>query len=123
MTDLDRMNDSAATRDERSRGWRARSLSTLRRATSSSEIPSVSAVIATHQSASPSSSVEGIAIERAALQQVLPDVGEHLAGLLGQTGGGVEQSLVVGERAVDRAPRFRLILGERRDVRGRGAHA
>src|SRR4051794_40886941 len=66
---------------------------------------------------------ESIAVEMAPLQEVLSNVGEHLASLLGQSGGRVEQAMFLGEVPSDRPPGFRLVLGQRRDARGRSAHA
>src|SRR5258705_3638356 len=40
---------------------------------------------------------DGVAVECAPLQKVLPDVSEHLASLLGQSGGGVDQTLFPGQ--------------------------
>src|SRR4051812_44089416 len=66
---------------------------------------------------------ECVAIERAPLQQVLSDVGEHLPRLLGQAGGCVEQSLLLREVPPDGPACFRLVLRQRRGVRGRATHA
>src|SRR5437764_13618173 len=66
---------------------------------------------------------QGVAVEWPSLQEVLPDVGEHLASLLGQSSRRVEQPLVFGQLPPDRAPGFRLILGQRGGARDWGTHA
>ena len=64
-----------------------------------------------------------VAVERTTLKEVLSNVCQHLACLLGQSSRGVEEPLVVGERTIDRAPRLRLIPGQRRHVLSRARHA
>ena len=46
------------------------------------------------------------------LEEVLPDLPEHLASFLGQTRGGVEESLLGRERGVHRARRRDLVVVE-----------
>ena len=72
------------------------------------------ATTARHQSASPSSARQRVAIERAPLHDVLAHVREHLARFLGEPGGGVEQSLLVAQRRVDGASGCVLIRVESR---------
>ena len=65
----------------------------------------------------------GIPVERAPLKQVLSNVRQHLAGLLGETRRSVQKPLVIGQRTIDRAPGLQLIPGERRDVLLGSGHA